>query len=93
MKFYAAEPNPHLDGRQAFYLHGQCVGGGSSFNRECLCTSSEYGMSTYNTSVTMYSRAAASDYDDWKTKYGAEGWAFKDLLPYLKKVRTLLFVR
>lgn len=54
--------------------------------------SNQCGISAYTTLVTMYSRAAASDYDDWKTKYGAEGWAFKDLLPYLKKVRTLLFV-
>ncbi|EIM80090.1 alcohol oxidase-like protein [Stereum hirsutum FP-91666 SS1] len=67
VKFYAVEPSPHLDNRQAFYLHGQCVGGGSSMN------------------LTMYTRAAASDYDDWKTVYGAEGWGFADLLPYLKK--------
>ena len=30
----------------------------------------------------MYSRPAASDFDDWQT----EGWAFKDLDPYFKKV-------
>ena len=30
----------------------------------------------------VYTRAAASDYDDW----GMEGWKFGDLLPLFKKV-------
>lgn len=34
----------------------------------------------------MYTRAAASDYDDWETVYGNPGWGSKDLLPLLKKV-------
>ncbi|THH14622.1 hypothetical protein EUX98_g9586 [Antrodiella citrinella] len=36
----------------------------------------------------MYTRASASDYDDWATKYGNPGWGYKDLLPYLKKFET-----
>ncbi|KDQ20446.1 hypothetical protein BOTBODRAFT_626187 [Botryobasidium botryosum FD-172 SS1] len=36
----------------------------------------------------MYTRAAASDYDDWETKYGNVGWKAKDLLPLLKKTET-----
>ncbi|KAL1726098.1 alcohol oxidase-like protein [Schizophyllum commune] len=32
----------------------------------------------------MYTRAAASDYDDW----GAPGWTIKELLPLLKKSET-----
>ena len=32
----------------------------------------------------MYTRAQGCDYDSWKT----EGWDFKRLLPYLKKVMT-----
>ncbi|KZT23454.1 GMC oxidoreductase [Neolentinus lepideus HHB14362 ss-1] len=36
----------------------------------------------------MYTRAAASDYDDWETVYGNEGWGYKDLLPLLKKTET-----
>jgi alcohol oxidase len=36
---------------------------------------------------TMYTRASASDYDDWKNIYGNEGWGYEDLLPLLKKVR------
>ncbi|KAH8826569.1 GMC oxidoreductase-domain-containing protein [Flagelloscypha sp. PMI_526] len=33
----------------------------------------------------MYTRAAASDYDDWEKVYGNEGWGSKDLIPLLKK--------
>lgn len=36
--------------------------------------------------VTMYTRAAASDYDEWDTVYGNRGWGSEDLLPYLRKV-------
>lgn len=38
--------------------------------------------------VAMYTRAAASDYDDWETIYGNSGWGSKDLIPLLKKVLT-----
>ncbi|KDQ20453.1 hypothetical protein BOTBODRAFT_169207 [Botryobasidium botryosum FD-172 SS1] len=34
----------------------------------------------------MYTRASASDYDDWEIKHGNAGWGSKDLLPLLKKV-------
>ncbi|KAF8905672.1 GMC oxidoreductase-domain-containing protein, partial [Mucidula mucida] len=37
---------------------------------------------------TMYTRAAASDYDDWENKFNNPGWACKDLLPLLKKTET-----
>ncbi|KAJ7158537.1 GMC oxidoreductase-domain-containing protein [Mycena filopes] len=36
----------------------------------------------------MYTRAAASDYDDWETIYGNSGWGSKDLIPLLKKTET-----
>jgi alcohol oxidase len=36
---------------------------------------------------TMYTRAAASDYDDWEQMYENPGWGSKDLIPLLKKVR------
>ena len=36
--------------------------------------------------VTMYARAAASDYDDWGTKYHNPGWTSADLIPLLQKV-------
>lgn len=40
----------------------------------------------------MYTRASASDYDDWVTKHHNPGWGYKDLLPYLKKVRDSLTI-
>ncbi|EKM55565.1 uncharacterized protein PHACADRAFT_121157 [Phanerochaete carnosa HHB-10118-sp] len=36
----------------------------------------------------MYTRAAASDYDDWVTKFENPGWGSKDLIPLLKKTET-----
>lgn len=38
----------------------------------------------------MYARAAASDYDDWATRFGNEGWSSEDLIPLLKKVYLLI---
>jgi len=35
----------------------------------------------------MYTRAAASDYDDWEKVFDNAGWGSKDLIPLLKKVR------
>lgn len=34
----------------------------------------------------MYTRAAASDYDDWESVYENPGWGSNDLIPLLKKV-------
>ncbi|KDQ24410.1 hypothetical protein PLEOSDRAFT_1067243 [Pleurotus ostreatus PC15] len=36
----------------------------------------------------VYTRAAASDYDDWETIHGNTGWGSKDLIPLLQKVET-----
>ncbi|KAH9971399.1 alcohol oxidase-like protein [Lactifluus volemus] len=36
----------------------------------------------------MYTRASASDYDDWETKYRNPGWGSKDLIPLLRKTET-----
>ncbi|KAF8237035.1 alcohol oxidase [Tricholoma matsutake] len=36
----------------------------------------------------MYTRAAASDYDDWESVYENPGWGSKDLIPLLKKAET-----
>ncbi|OJT13847.1 Alcohol oxidase [Trametes pubescens] len=36
----------------------------------------------------MYTRAAASDYDDWATVYGNKGWSAAELLPLLRKCET-----
>lgn len=35
--------------------------------------------------VMMYTRASASDYDDWE-KFGNPGWGSKDLIPLSNKV-------
>lgn len=35
----------------------------------------------------MYTRAAASDYDEWEEKFKNPGWGSKHLIPLLKKVR------
>ncbi|KAF8071781.1 GMC oxidoreductase-domain-containing protein [Lyophyllum atratum] len=36
----------------------------------------------------MYTRAAASDYDDWESVYSNPGWGSKHLIPLLKKAET-----
>jgi len=36
----------------------------------------------------MYTRASASDYDDWKTVYKNPGWGSNDLIPLLRKTET-----
>lgn len=41
--------------------------------------------------VAMYTRAAASDYDDWESVYGNPGWGSKHLIPLLRKV-PLVFI-
>ena len=38
----------------------------------------------------MYTRASASDYDDWETVYQNPGWGSSDLIPLLRKVRNTL---
>ncbi|KAH9481243.1 Alcohol oxidase [Psilocybe cubensis] len=36
----------------------------------------------------VYTRGAASDYDDWEIEYGNAGWGSKHLIPLLKKAET-----
>jgi hypothetical protein len=43
-------------------------------------------VSRSNVTVMMYTRAAASDYDDWESVYDNPGWGSKHLIPLLKKV-------
>lgn len=37
---------------------------------------------------TMYTRAAASDYDDWENIHGNQGWGSKDLIPLIQKAEN-----
>ena len=37
----------------------------------------------------MYTRASASDYDDWEFRYDNPGWGSKHLIPLIKKVPFL----
>lgn len=37
----------------------------------------------------MYTRASASDYDDWENVHGNPGWGSKDLIPLLEKVWSM----
>ena len=39
----------------------------------------------------FYTRAAASDYDDWENVYGNKGWGSEHLIPLLKKVTVLRY--
>ncbi|KAH9978294.1 alcohol oxidase [Russula compacta] len=36
----------------------------------------------------MYTRASASDYDDWKTAYENPGWGSDELIPLLRRTET-----
>jgi GMC oxidoreductase len=38
----------------------------------------------------MYTRASASDYDDWETVYENRGWGSKELIPLLRKAGGLI---
>ena len=37
----------------------------------------------------VYTRASASDYDDWQTVYENPGWGSNDLIPLLRKAGAL----
>ena len=83
--FVAANPEKELGDRQTIVPCGHCVGGGSSVNCECPKFSCFSNVDP-SFSVMMYTRAAASDYDDWEKKFGNPGWGSNDIVPLLKKV-------
>ncbi|KAJ7455242.1 GMC oxidoreductase-domain-containing protein [Mycena galericulata] len=59
------------------------IGGRSLITPSARCLG---GGSSVN--FAMYTRPAASDYDDWETVYGNSGWGSRDLIPLLKKTET-----
>ena len=42
--------------------------------------------------VVVYTRAAASDYDDWENIFKNKGWGSESLIPLLKKVLIILLM-
>jgi GMC oxidoreductase len=55
-----------------------------------LCLMAMHVMCAFSNLVMMYTRASASDYDDWETVYQNPGWGSKDLIPLLRKVRMVV---
>lgn len=87
VKFVVSHPSEHLGGRPVVVPSGQCIGGGSSVNCKLNMSSRlPPPPSTHCLVVTVFNRAAPSEYDDWETKYDNPRWGYKDLLPLLKKV-------
>jgi len=66
-----------------FYVSGESESVG---RRHSVIPQAEILGGGSSTNFMVYTRAAASDYDDWET----EGWMFGDLLPLFKKVQSLL---
>lgn len=83
--FYHSRPSEHLDGRQAIVPCANILGGGSSINFMVSDTYLTVWLSDpkLNT-LKMYTRASASDYDDFQAK----GWTTKELLPLMRKHET-----
>lgn len=88
-KHVVAQPSEHLDGRSLIVQCGQCVGGGSSVNCEHNMLEHVMRPADATCEVTMYTRAPASDFDDWANIYNNPGWAFDDVLPLIKKVSSI----
>jgi choline dehydrogenase-like flavoprotein len=36
----------------------------------------------------LYNRGAAADYDEWESEEGAQGWSYRDVLPYFKRAEN-----
>lgn len=40
--------------------------------------------------IMQYVRGSRHDYDDWKNKFGCDGWGYEDVLPYFLKSEGVL---
>jgi alcohol oxidase len=90
--FHKSKPVKGLRDREPIVPTGRALGGGSSVN--CGYTINLFlvryaALMTVVLIVTMYTRAAASDYDDWETVHGNKGWHSKYIIPLLKKVKYI----
>lgn len=81
--FYESRPSKWLAGRKAVVPCAHILGGGSSINFLVIATCVPLIIQQANL-VQMYTRASASDYDDFQAK----GWTTKELLPLMKKHET-----
>ena len=90
VRVHTSRPSAALGDRSVLVPCGQCLGGGGSVN--CTSLSVFYlccrrYVPLYP--VMVYTRAGASDYDDWQTVYENPGWGSNDLIPLLRKVGAL----
>ena len=37
----------------------------------------------------LYVRGSPKDYDHWEKELGAEGWGYRDVLPFFRKLETV----
>jgi alcohol oxidase len=88
--FHVAKPSPALHNRSVVVATGRALGGGSSVNcmKFIFMIDAQAEIVYWNQDV-YYTRAAASDYDDWENVYGNKGWGSEHLIPLLKKVVLL----
>lgn len=85
---HKGHPSEALLGRSPIVSTGKAVGGGSVVNgRGCDPISSMLAVVNQLTIpvAMMYTRAAASDYDDWERVHGNPGWGSDILFELLKK--------
>jgi GMC oxidoreductase len=88
LRLGAALPSCHADSVSAAEGASTVCGAPSNHLFGCATTTDGHALSNL---VMMYTRASASDYDDWETEYQNPGWGSKDLIPLLKRVsRTVL---
>ena len=90
VRVHTSRPSAALGDRSVLVPCRQCLGGGGSVN----CTSlSVFYLCCHRYvplyPVMVYTRASASDYDDWQTVYENPGWGSNDLIPLLRKVGAL----
>lgn len=85
LTYHVSKPSESLGGRPVIVPAGRCVGGASSVN--CGFNQLFFALCIQDLQVAMYTRAAASDYDDWESVYKNPGWGSGSLIPLLKKAK------